>query len=410
MNTFKIPEIDLNDYDYQLPKERIALYPSAIRGNSKLIYANHRNKSISHHTFSDITDLLPENSLLVMNETKVIAARILMKKQSGGRAEILCTEPFENEPENAMLDIGSSKWKCIIGGRKIVSGDILLYEDCNKLNLLAKVLEKEGSDAVVELKWEPGNLTFACVLELVGETPLPPYIKREAEDSDKARYQTIYAKNNGSVAAPTAGLHFTDELLNELKKHGILQEKLTLHVGPGTFVPIEGDIVGHQMHNERIAVSASTLNYIKSYIENARPIICTGTTAMRTLESLYWFGCQISSDVLSIISGLPQLHQWTPYQTDLKRISLPEAIDSILDYLAKNNKHTFVANTSLFIVPGYDFKYSNGLITNFHIPKSTLLLLVSAFIGYDLWKETYQTAINSDYRFLSYGDACLFLK
>ncbi len=407
MTKLNLPDIKLDDFDYDLPKERIALYPVDKRGNSKLILTDAGTKKISHHVFVEIPSLLPENSMLVMNETKVIAARLPMRKSTGGKAEILCVEPLRNEPQNAMQEKKESVWKCIAGGKKIRPGNTLYYEDQSRISLKAEIINKDGTDAIVKFIWKPEELTFAGVLEIIGKTPLPPYIKREAEDSDKIRYQTVYANSEGSVAAPTAGLHFTDEILRELEMTGITQEKLTLHVGPGTFVPVEGNVRNHKMHSERIHISAETLKNIKLAVSERKKIICTGTTAVRTLESLYWFGAMILENNTSFSNEILYLEQWEPYKIREKLCSVPDALQAVIKHSAEQGY--FSANTSLFILPGYSFKLTSGLITNFHLPKSTLILLVSAFAGDRLWRETYRNALENDYRFLSYGDACLFL-
>lgn len=414
MPQYKIPEINLDDYDYELPKERIALFPAKNRGDSRLIYTNIQKKSISHHKFQDIVNILPENSLLLMNETKVISARIPMRKPSGGKAEILCTEPMNKEPESAMLEKSQSLWKCIIGGKRIAAGDILYYFDKDKIEFYAEILEKNSNEATVLFNWYPNDLTFAQALEITGKTPLPPYIKRESLDDDKLRYQTVYAKNDGSVAAPTAGLHFTQAILQTLVNKRITQEKVTLHVGPGTFVPVDGAVAEHKMHSERISIDISTINNIKNCVENGKQIICTGTTTLRTLESLYWFGILMEKtsyieDRISNNNNLPYLEQWFPYRTDINLLSPAKALQNLINYALINDKTYFTANTSLFIMPGYKFRFCRGLITNFHIPKSTLILLVSAFAGKDLWKNTYVEALKNGYQFLSYGDACLFI-
>ncbi len=448
-------DINLEDYNYSLPHEKIALFPLEDRAESKLLLVNRNRQEITHHIFNEISDLLPKNSVIFVNKTKVIAARLLMKKSTGGVVEILCVEPVlpSTDPQIALSAKERCRWKCIIGGKRVNAGTVLT--SANEVNLNTKIIEKSGQDAIVEFTWgnilrqaqsysrpqtadgrresitnyelritnedkakiltDNGQLTtdngisFADVLEKFGKVPLPPYIKREVENQDKNRYQTVYAESDGSVAAPTAGLHFTDEIINKIKNRGIGIEELTLHVGPGTFKPIDTDKISeHKMHSELIIVTKSLLeNLLKSIIEK-KYIIATGTTSLRTLESLYWVGQQILCNCLIIKNDEFELGQWDAYKLP-KDISAQESISAIINYLEKNNLNELRGRTELLIIPGYEFKIVNGLITNYHLPKSTLILLVAAFLGKDLWQKTYNEALNNNYRFLSYGDSSLLL-
>ena len=389
-----IPKIGLEKYDYELPKERIAEFPLKKREESKMLRAELRTGEITHHIFKDITELLPENSLLVINETKVISARLKVKKETGGKAEIFCVDPVfpSNDPQFTMLAKKSCRWKCIIGGRKILSGTKLWPENNDSgIELSAVIIEKEANEAIVEFTWKPENLSFSEVLEKTGKTPLPPYIKREALEEDKNDYQTVYASNDGSVAAPTAGLHFTDSILKELKQKGTDTCRVTLHVGPGTFKPIEaGDISAHDMHSEMIILEKKSLEQIVAYLETAENpnIVTTGTTSLRTLESFFWLGAEIY-----LGHGINKEHfkieQWQPYlMENTERLpSRLESMQALLKYMNENNMDSISGNTQLFCVPGYCFKMADSLITNYHMPKSTLILLVAAFIGMNYGKK-----------------------
>lgn len=406
-----LPQIDLNKYSYELPQDRIALYPSKDRASGRLIVANKRNESIEHSKFGNLIDFLPENSFLVMNKTKVIAARFRMRKPGGGKAELLLVEPVEpsNDPQVAMQAKGASVWKCIVGGKRIRPGSVLKPEE-DEDAFMAEVLEKDRTEALVKLEWE-GSSSLAGLIGDHGITPLPPYIKREAEESDKDRYQTVYASVQGSVAAPTAGLHFTGEILHELKMKGIGTEEVLLHVGPGTFRPIDApDVRGHEMHKEQIMVSRASLVNVHKAIEDRKKIVATGTTTVRTLESLYWFGADMIANQIREPNFF--LHQWFPYALAQKD-RLPEAAAAfsvLIEYLDMHEMDMLAGRTQLFIMPGYEFRIVDAMITNFHMPRSTLILLVAAFIGDDLWRRVYESAMAEGYRFLSYGDSSLLVR
>lgn len=393
-----LPNININDFDYDLPEERIAKYPLENRSKSKLLVAKSTANSITHHTFEDVADILPENTSLYINKTKVISGRFYMVKETGGRAEILLIEPIEpsNDPQIALQATGTAVWKAIIGGKRIKVGAIL--EDVNG-QLTAEILEKEANEVKVRLTWEHG--TFSELLLNSGVLPLPPYLNRESEESDKESYQTVFAKDDGSIAAPTAGLHFTDEVLTKLKEKGIKIRELTLHVGPGTFLPVSADNVSeHKMHSEMFSINKSLLQDLKQDLEEERNIVCVGTTSIRTLESLFWAGNNIAE-----YSETSLVNQWSPYGSG----EVLSPLESLRNLINSTEANVIQGKTELIIIPGYEFKFVNGLFTNYHVPKSTLLLLVSAFVG-DMWTDIYKSALDNKYRFLSYGDSSLLLR
>lgn len=416
-----VQNISIEDYNYPLPDERIAKYPLSERDASKLLVLKDNNISSSH--FNEIGDFLPKDSLLIFNETKVVRARLQFTKESGAAIEIFCLEPISGNGDYqvAFSSKSPSRWKCLVGNSRRWKNETIslrLYEStsqqvnestsqsqCQCQILHAERLEKNDNYSVVEFSWEPAELSFAEVLEAAGEIPLPPYLHREAEESDRERYQTVFAKHEGSVAAPTAGLHFTNELITNLKERGITFEEVTLHVGAGTFRPVSSETIGeHEMHSETIVVKKS---FIENLIRNCdKTIIPVGTTSMRTIESLYWIGLMLMEE------GLEErdlhLNQWFPYQERETLPSAEESLSTILEYLNKYELSELHATTALMIAPTCKINIAKALITNFHQPKSTLLLLVSALIG-DKWKEAYQYALDNDFRFLSYGDSCLFL-
>lgn len=401
-----IKDIAIDQYNYVLPNDRIAKYPLQKRDQSKLLIV--ANGHISDDTFQHIGNHLPHGAKLIANETKVVQARILFRKTSGAIIEIFCLEPLSQMMDYQLAFASESpvSWRCLVGNSKRwKSGPVekkLLIEN-KTIQLRATRTTKNIDHSVIEFSWDNQGISFAQILEACGEVPLPPYLNRAAEEDDKNTYQTIYAQHHGSVAAPTAGLHFTEELLNNLDNQGFIFSNLTLHVGAGTFKPVVSDTIGeHEMHAETMTISRAFLYQLKAELE--KPIIAVGTTTMRTLESLYWFGLMINeqSDMR------PSLDQWTPYISTKQHISVEKSIQNILDYLDHKQLDQFTAQTSLMIAPGYHFKIVKGLITNFHQPKSTLLLLVAALIG-EQWKKAYEYALNHEFRFLSYGDSCLFI-
>ncbi len=399
--------ISILDYSYTLPEDKIALYPAAERDNAKLLLYD--NGNISEDSFKNIHQYIPQNSLLIFNDTKVIKARILFKKATGGSIEIFCLEPAEviNEYSTVMNQKGSARWKCMIGGVakwKERELEKKLTVDSWQLAVKAKLIEKIDDAYIVEFAWAPKELTFAEVLEIAGDIPLPPYIKRDTDISDIERYQTIYARDEGSVAAPTAGLHFTENIFEELDKKNINREFVTLHVGAGTFKPVKSATLrDHEMHAEWIEVNVDIIEKILSHPENT--IVAVGTTSLRTLESLYWLG--LKAYLQPGITEL-RLSQWEIYEEPLINNTIPvkQALLALLKWLQQNNHNKLLTSTQVLIAPGYKFKITRALITNFHHPQSTLLLLVAAAIGKD-WKKIYDYSLQNNFRFLSYGDGSL---
>ena len=405
-----ITTISIEDYFYNLPTERIAKFPLDERDSSKLLI--YKNKIIEKSRFFEIDKYIPKNSLLIFNETKVVQARIIFQKESGAKIEVFCLEPVEpsNEIQIAFQQKSASVWKCFVGNSKRWKSAKLIKKILhygNEYLLSAERKTRNDGVSLVEFSCEPQLLSFSQILETSGLVPLPPYLNREAEESDKIRYQTVYAKNNGSVAAPTAGLHFTDNVFRKLKNKNISFEKLTLHVGAGTFKPVVSKTISeHEMHTEKILIKRKTIESI--LFDHTRKIIPVGTTTVRTLESLYWFGVKLIVQKDEKINF--SISQWEPYSKELNcGISRKAALETILCFMGNNSIDTLYGETKLMIAPGYDFKIADGIITNFHQPKSTLLLLVSALIGDD-WKKAYEFAMNNDFRFLSYGDSCLFFR
>lgn len=403
-------DINIQEYTYPLPSEKIAQYPLQERDASKLLVFNGQ---INAATFKNLHQYLPENSHLIFNDTKVVQARLNFSKTTGARIEIFCLEPVEptREIQDAFQQKSGIIWKCLIGNRKKWKQGVLQMNfsfDGIHHQLFAERLKDEREYSYIRFTWKPESLDFATVLEETGKIPLPPYMNRPDEESDKIRYQTIYAQNDGSVAAPTAGLHFTQAVFDSLKRKNISFHHLTLHVGAGTFKPVSDDKVGeHIMHTEQILIKKSLIEQLLNQEEGK--IIAVGTTSIRTLESLYWLGVKIAQNPTQKHYNLSQ---WEAYEINEKTEHLPsssESLKTILDYLNKNQLLELRSETQILIGPGYDFKIIDGMITNFHQPKSTLLLLISAYLG-NQWKAIYDFALNQNFRFLSYGDSCLFLK
>jgi S-adenosylmethionine:tRNA ribosyltransferase-isomerase len=399
--------ININDYDYDLPADRIAQYPVKERDKSKLLIF--RDGKIREDTFRNIDEYLPPDSLLVFNNTRVIRARLLFHKVTGAVIEILCLEPIS--PSDYALSLGSKEpveWKCIIGNLKKWKTGILgcTFEYKSKqYNLFAEKVQQEGDTWKVKFSWDFTEISFGEVIESAGHIPLPPYIDREDEIEDNDRYQTIYSRIKGSVAAPTAGLHFTDYVLEKIKGRGIKSAQLTLHVGAGTFQPVKtDDIYLHEMHCEHFSIDSSTIQLL---IENLGKIVPVGTTSVRTLESLYWLGVKLIQNQTVYLPVL-SLGQWEANETG-STYSAKESLEAILKFMNKNVSEYLHASTSIMIVPGYKFRITDGIITNFHQPRSTLLLLISAWTG-KRWKDIYSFALQNKFRFLSYGDSSLLLK
>ena len=399
-----VKHISIEEYDYPLPEERIAKYPLPERDASNLLVL--KDNEIKKSQFKYVGEFLPQDTLLVFNETKVIRARLQFHKATGSRIEIFCLEP-EKDYQVAFSATSPVRWKCLIGNSKRWKEGKLAMElsvGGKPVVLSAERISQNDQYAEIEFSWTPENLSFASVLEAAGEIPLPPYLHRDAEPDDRDRYQTVFARYDGSVAAPTAGLHFTQPLIAALREQGFTFDEVTLHVGAGTFKPVSTDTIGeHAMHSETIIVRKSLIQNLINQI--GKPIIPVGTTSTRTLESLYWIGVMLKEQGLA----LRPLHveQWFPYE-DHAPMSATEALQIIVDYLDKHGLTRLEASTALMIAPSYKMHIITGLITNFHQPKSTLLLLVSALIG-ERWKDCYRFALDNGFRFLSYGDSCLFL-
>ena len=399
-----VKDISIEAYDYPLPEVRIAKYPLPERDASKLLVL--KDNQISESQFKHVGDFLPPDALLVFNETKVIRARLQFHKATGSRIEVFCLEP-EQDYQMAFSACSPVRWKCLIGNAKRWKEGKLAMElkvNGEAVTLYAERLMQNDQYAEIEFSWTPANLSFAAVLEAAGEIPLPPYLHRDAEPDDRDRYQTVFARYDGSVAAPTAGLHFTKPLIEALHEKGFTFDEVTLHVGAGTFRPVATETIGeHAMHSETIIVRKSLIQNLIKQI--GKPVVPVGTTSTRTLESLYWIGVMLKEQGLE----LSPLHveQWFPYE-EHHQISSTEALQNIVDYLEKHDLTRLEASTALMIAPSYKMRVITGLITNFHQPKSTLLLLVSALIG-ERWKDCYRFALEHGFRFLSYGDSCLFL-
>lgn len=394
--------ITIADYDYPLPDSRIAKYPLAQRDQSKLLVF--KDGIITETTFFRLPDLLPPDAMLLFNDTRVIHARLLFRKPTGSVIEIFCLEPHNQPVATAFEQRNHSEWICFIGNnKKWKSGSLSLDFEINNTTCTLQATRREavGNAWIVDFEWT-GGIPFAEVIDAAGKIPLPPYLHRDAEESDRQRYQTVYAHHDGSVAAPTAGLHFTPSVLHNLKSKGIATEYITLHVGAGTFKPVSSDTIGeHEMHVEPVHITAANLRHIIAH--KGHPIIAVGTTTVRTLESLYWFGVQLQSN-----PQLEAMHvgQWTPYELSTEGIDHAQAYGNILEWMTRHGIDQFDGATQLLIAPGYTYHVVDGLITNFHQPRSTLLLLVSAMIG-EKWRDCYSYALHHDFRFLSYGDSCL---
>lgn len=399
-----LKNIRIDNYDYPLPNDRIAKFPMAQRDHSKLLCL--KGDDISEHHFYDLPDLLPKNTLLVFNDTKVIHARIFFQKETGAVIEVFCLEPHSMDVTETFAQHKRCTWTCFIGNnKKWKSGSLSLdvHLGTAEVTLTATRREAVGDAWIVDFEWT-GGLSFAEVIEAAGVIPLPPYLHREAEESDATRYQTVYAHHDGSVAAPTAGLHFTPEVFDNLKKKNIATEYITLHVGAGTFKPVNTPTIGeHEMHVEPVHVTTDNLRRLISH--RGKPLVAVGTTTVRTLESLYWFGVRLNAN-----PHLDHMHvgQWDPYELHTVGINYADAYGNILRWMERRDTDHLDGATQLMIAPGYQYRAINGLVTNFHQPKSTLLLLVSALIG-DRWHKCYRYALDHGFRFLSYGDSCLFL-
>ena len=401
--------LSINDFNYDLPEEKIAVYPLKNRSQSKLLI--YEEGIISEDIYQNIADHLPNNAFLVFNDTKVIKARILFQKITGAVIEIFCLEPHEAINDYAIIlqQKKSVRWKCMIGGAgkwkdKFLEKSFLIHDQ--EVILKAELVEKLPDAYVVEFSWNPGDISFAEIIDKAGSTPLPPYIKRKAEESDAETYQTIYSAHEGSVAAPTAGLHFTKKIFESFKAKNIQTGFVTLHVGAGTFKPVKAEhMEDHEMHAEWIDVSSDFLKNLVFNLNN--DIICVGTTSVRTIESLYWMGLKTLINPSITLEDLA-LHQWDAYEEEFENAeaSPRSCLTALLGYLSAKKLDRLFIQTQIIIAPGYEFKIAKGMATNFHQPKSTLLLLVAAMIGQN-WKNVYDYALTHEFRFLSYGDGGL---
>lgn len=400
-----IPEIKIEDYNYPLPDERIAKYPLSERDASKLLI--YRNGNVSQDRFRNIAEQIHEGSVMVFNDTKVVPARLHFQRESGAHIEIFCLEPVLPEEYVTMFAVTERcRWKCIVGNVKRWKSDTLhLYNPLNDteiedMGLRADLVERCGETSIVEFTWKNGA-PFSKVLEICGSVPIPPYLNRETENIDLERYQTLYARFRGSVAAPTAGLHFTEDVLNEIRSRNVVTDTVCLHVGAGTFLPVKSsNVAEHTMHREPFVV---TLPLLERLIDKTGSLVAVGTTSVRTLESLYYVG------VKCIESGKPSdVDQWEPYTREYP-YTVRESLNAIADYLRANGLDELKVGTRIIIVPGYEFKLVDVLVTNFHQPQSTLLLLISAFVKGD-WHNIYDFALENDFRFLSYGDSSILFR
>lgn len=399
-----ITDIRIEDFNYPLPDSKIAKYPLAYRDEC-LLLVRHANGEIGKHVFKELPDLLPQNAMLVYNNTRVINARLRMTKPSGAAIEIFCLEPVN--PSDYALAFAQTKkcaWLCFVGNSKRWKNGSLelpLTIDNKNIILTATRLEKQDNASIVEFSWNCKDVTFSQIIEHAGEIPIPPYLNRATETSDAKDYQTVFSHIEGSVAAPTAGLHFTDKVLSDIDNRNIPRRELTLHVGAGTFQPVKSDTIGeHLMHSEFISVPKALIEELAS---TDRQVFAVGTTSVRTLESLYHIGCMITQGL-----DFSEVPQWYPYSPTHPRLTMQQSMATIAKYLTQKNFNTLIASTRIMIAPGYEYKVVQGMITNFHQPQSTLLLLVSAFTKGD-WRAMYEYALDNGFRFLSYGDACLLL-
>lgn len=398
-------QLSIETYNYDLPEERIAKFPLEVRDQSKMLV--YENGSMADARFCDLPGLLQQGDLLILNNTRVIPARLILHKPTGGAIEVFCLDPINMAHQDAMVARSGVRWKCLVGGAKkwnegLLIGIEIQHENRN-VKCYAACIERKNDAFIIEFTWEDPTLVFSQFLDAAGRIPLPPYFHREAEMSDLERYQTVFSKFQGSVAAPTASLHFTQDVFHSLRQNGIQLEELTLHVGAGTFKPVSSETLsGHEMHSEWFSISKNTLVKLRNHDYNR--LIVAGTTSLRTIESLYGIGLQLLQGKES--KEMLALSQWEMYEHDEKSPDLIQALDAILNYLSQNNLDFLHASSALLIAPTFRIQLADAIITNFHQPKSTLLVLVSGFIGDD-WLNVYRHALENDYRFLSYGDSSL---
>lgn len=409
MSILRVQQTSIQQFTYDLPDEFIAKYPVEPRDSSKLLIYN-AGEIVDRH-YSDLSDELPTGAFLVMNNTKVVEARLLFTKSTGGKIEVFCLEPSEQyvEIQTAMLQQDAVLWKCLVGGAKKwkeATLDLPFESEGKQFTLTASIAERRGDHYLIAFSWNKPNTAFAEVLHLTGVIPLPPYLNRESEVADEERYQTIYAAHDGSVAAPTAGLHFTDRVFDGLAQKNIAHDFVTLHVGAGTFAPVKTDTLGeHPMHAEFIDVSK---RFLKHWLERINePLIPVGTTSLRTLESVYWIGVKCLHFPDLTIDQL-SLSQWEAYELP-QDIIVESALKALVEFLDQKDLERLLTKTQLLIGPGYSIRTAKGILTNFHQPQSTLLLLIHAFVGEE-WKRIYTHALANEYRFLSFGDGSLLWK
>lgn len=401
-----VRDIRITDFDYDLPDERIAKYPVPERDHSRLLVW--RNGQATGRRFYEISDYFNPGDLLIYNNTRVIQARLRFRKSTGAEIEIFCLEPhLPADYERVFQAEGSCEWLCLVGNsKKWKEGPLTATVATGRGNAVLLTAERVGRQVdsdVIRFTWQ-APVSFGRILESFGELPIPPYLNRPTEQSDKTTYQTVYSRIEGSVAAPTAGLHFTDAVLADLRARGVEEEEVTLHVGAGTFRPVKSDTIGgHPMHRETISVRRSTVQSILSHLGH---ITAVGTTSVRTLESLYYIGCSVAADPTERDLAV---EQWQPYDTDYT-LSTAEALTALINYMDLHGLTRIEAETRIIIVPGFRFRIVGRMITNFHQPKSTLLLLISAFVGGDDWRSIYRYALDNDFRFLSYGDSSLLFR
>ncbi len=400
-------KINIDDYSFELPEERIAQYPVKERDLSQLLVF--KGGKISKDIFRNIGSYIPSHSLLVFNNTRVIRARLLFSKDTGATIQIFCLEPVNPcNYESALVSTGQAEWKCLVGNlKKWKKGKISKnFRFMGRIHeLTAEKVDELGEAWNIRFTWTPGELTFGDVIESAGQIPLPPYVKRDDEEIDYIRYQTVYSRNEGSVASPTAGLHFTNEVINSVREKGIEIAELTLHTGAGTFQPVRSrDLSEHEMHCEHYVISKELIEIL---LNTERRVIACGTTSVRTLESLFWLGFKILKNPLLEYNSL-YTDQWEPYLTK-PSVTVKDSLKAIIEFLDRRKMSSIKASTRIMIIPGYDFRIVQGIITNFHMPKSTLLLLLSAWTGEE-WKRIYRFALENNFRFLSYGDSSLLIK
>jgi len=400
--------LGIKDFTYELPDDKIAQYPLSKRDESKLLVFK-SGSEISESSFKNIGDFLEKDTLLVFNNTRVIPARLTFLNDDNKQIEVFCLEPSEElHVSQAMAKKGSARWNCLVGHLKQWRQKTLCLIS-NGVSLSVTIVERKENYVVVDFFWEPEDLTFAEILDVIGIVPIPPYLNRGSDASDVTNYQTIYATHNGSVAAPTAGLHFTDFVFEMLKTKPVLCAEVTLHVGAGTFKPVKSDTMqGHEMHAEWIEVDVAAIKQILKQTVNQFKVIVVGTTSLRTIESLYWMGLKVMANPASTVKDL-EVGQWEPYENNIQQTSVAESLSALINWMEQHHLNKIICRTQILIAPPYQLKIAHGIVTNFHQPQSTLLLLVAAIVG-EQWKEIYKYALTNNFRFLSYGDSSLLLK